>query len=338
MKKRTLIDRLYLFLKGIAMGTVNKVPGVSGGIVALVGGFYEEMIHTFQKFNFKALMLLFSGRWKSLYYYTNLSFLFWLLLGIVVSYFSTAILLDYFMSVSEVNVWASFFGMILASLYYIQPQIKRWESSTFVGLLVGFLIGLWISFSDPIPESDHLGYVFFCGIVSVCGMTLPGLSGSYLLLLLGNYSLLLVDSVNSLNKILLQFMQGKQAVFYDAGHQQTLLIIMAFVMGSVLGLILFSNLLAYLLKRYKNQTLAAIIGFIVGALRSVWPWKNTIYQLDDQDRLIYAASGNPRIAYYETFWPQWDAVTTWITLFFIFVGAGLVVMLEWYGKTQTKQS
>ena len=336
MKDRSLTDRIYLFLKGIAMGTVNKVPGVSGGIVALIGGFYEEMIYTFQKFNGKAFALFFKGRWKSFYNYVNLSFLFWLLLGIVFSYFSTALLLDYLIGVSEINVWASFFGMILASLFYIYPQVSQWKSFTLYAMLGGLLLGVLVSFSDPIPENDHLGYIFICGVISVCGMTLPGLSGSYLLLLMGNYSLLLVDSVNDLNNIFFQLIQGNEKVLESLVHQQTLLIITAFVLGSLTGLVLFSNVLAYLLKHYKNQTLSGIIGFIVGALPSVWPWKNTIYQKNEDGLMIRAASGNPKIANYEIYWPQWNEVATWTTLFFIFVGAAIVVILEWYGKTQTK--
>lgn len=336
MKGRTLTDRIYLLLKGIAMGTVNKVPGVSGGIVALIGGFYEEMIYTFQKFNFKALALFLNGRWKSFYYYVNLSFLSWLLMGIVISYFSTALLLDYFISVSEVNVWGSFFGMILASLFYIHPQVKKWYPSTYWVLLGGLALGLVVSFSNPIPESNHLGYVFICGIVSVCGMTLPGLSGSYLLLLLGNYSLLLVDTVNDLNRIVMALLQANTDVLKITSNQQSLLIISCFVLGSICGLVLFSNLLAFLLKQFKSQTLSGIIGFIIGATRSIWPWKKTIYQTNTQGEWIVSAAGKPKIAYYQTYWPHWDETSTWVTFFFICLGAAIVIALEWYGKTQTR--
>ena len=151
MKERSLWDRSYLLLKGIAMGTVNKIPGVSGGLVALIGGFYEELIFTFQKFNFIALSLLFTGRWRSFYRYTNFQFLLWLMMGVVISYFSTALILDALLVYSEINVWACFFGMILASLYYIRPQVEKWTPTIYGILLGGFLLGLLVSFSDPIP-------------------------------------------------------------------------------------------------------------------------------------------------------------------------------------------
>ena len=338
MKERTLSDRIFLFLKGIAMGSVNKVPGVSGGIVALIGGFYEEMIYTFQRFNFKALSLLLNGRWRSFYQYINLAFLLWLLAGIVVSYFTTAIALDYFMMQSERNVWACFFGMIIASVYYIKIQIRQWHPSTYGTLLAGLLFGIIVSFSDPIPENDHWMYVFFCGIVSVCGMTLPGLSGSYLLILLGNYSLLLVDTVNDVYTIGKELLRGHTTILQETAYQQSLIIIMVFVLGSVVGLVLFSNVLAYLLRYYKNQTLSGIIGFIIGATRSVWPWKDKIYQKDAAGHVLFSASGKQKIEAFKTFWPSWEDSTTWVTVACIVLGAGIVIALEWYGKTQTQQS
>ena len=337
MKRRSLTDRIYLVLKGVAMGTVNKIPGVSGGLVELIGGFYEEMIYTFQKFNLKALSLFFQGKWRAFYHYTNFQFLLWLLLGIVISYFSTALLLDTLLAYSEINVWACFFGMILASLYYIRPQIQKWHPSTYSVLVIGMLLGLVVSFSNPIPKNDHLIYVFVCGIVSVCGMTLPGLSGSYLLLLLGNYSLLLVDTVNQVGEIALGVLQGNFEVLESTANQQSMTILLAFVLGSLTGLVLFSNLLSYLLRHYKSQTLSGILGFILGATRSVWPWKETIYQRGADGHIVLTTTGKPKIEAFETFWPQLNESSTWITLFFIIAGSGLVAALEWYGKTKIQR-
>lgn len=337
MKRRSRNDRIYLILKGIAMGTVNKVPGVSGGLVALIGGFYEEMIYTFQKFNFKALSFFFKGQWRAFYQYTNFQFLLWLILGIVISYFSTAILLDALLAHSEVDVWACFLGMILASLYYIRPQIQKWYPSTYSVLVIGLLLGLLVSFSNPIPENDHLLYVFICGIVSVCGMALPGLSGSYLLLLLGNYSLLLVDTVNQVGGMALGILQGNFEILENPTNQQSITILLVFVLGSLTGLVLFSNILSYLLRHYKSQTLSGILGFIIGAMRSVWPWKEKLYQRGSEGNIVLTTTGKPKIEAFETFWPQLNETSTWITLFFIIAGSGLVAALEWYGKTKTQR-
>src|SRR5690606_12093229 len=155
----------------------NKVPGVSGGIVAFVGGFYEEFIYSLQKINTKAFKLLISGRFKSFYRYTNGQFLSLLIFGMLVSYFSVSKILDYFLEKRELLVWAVLFGMILGSIHYIGTDFHHWNKKTMSAGIIGLLIGLSISFLNPAKENDNLIFVFFCGIISVCGMTLPGLSG-----------------------------------------------------------------------------------------------------------------------------------------------------------------
>ena len=195
---RTFWDKFYLVIKGLVMGAANKVPGVSGGIVAFVGGFYEEFIYSLQKVNLKAFKLLFNGRFKSFFRYTNANFLALLVSGMLISYFSVSRLLDYFLDKKELFVWASFFGMILGSIYYISKDYNHWNRQTITAGVVGLLMGLSISFLSPAKENDNLLFIFFCGIISVSGMTLPGLSGSFILILMGNYVLLLVDSVNAL--------------------------------------------------------------------------------------------------------------------------------------------
>ena len=195
---RTFTDKLFLILKGLGMGAANKVPGVSGGVVAFVAGFYEEFIYSLQKVNGKAFKLLINGRFKSFFYYINGRFLSLLFFGMIVSYFSVSKILDYLIEHYELFVWSVFFGMIIGSIYYINKDFKDWNSKTLLVLVIGIIIGVGISFLDPAKENDNLWFVFFCGIISVSGMTLPGFSGSFILILLGNYVLLLVDSVNAL--------------------------------------------------------------------------------------------------------------------------------------------
>ncbi|MEJ2112271.1 MAG: DUF368 domain-containing protein, partial [Flavobacteriaceae bacterium] len=205
---RTLTDKVFLILKGIGMGAANKVPGVSGGVVAFVAGFYEEYIYSLQKVNRKALKLLFNGRFKSFFQYINGRFLGLLFLGMVISYFSVSKILDYFIEHYELYVWIIFFGMIIGSIYYISKDFKDWNYRTCIAIIIGILIGVGISFLDPAKENDNLWIVFFCGIISVSGMTLPGFSGSFILILLGNYVLLLVDSVNALYDTLFEIIRG----------------------------------------------------------------------------------------------------------------------------------
>ena len=170
------------------MGAANKVPGVSGGIVAFVAGFYEELIYSFQKINLKAFTILIRRGWSPFYQYTNGRFLVLLFLGVLISYFSVSLILDYLIKNFEMQVLGVFFGMILASLYFIYFQLEKWNFKTFLFFLIGLSIGIVIMLSKPSSENDDLMFVLFCGIISVSGMTLPGLSGSFLLLLLGNYT------------------------------------------------------------------------------------------------------------------------------------------------------
>ena len=190
---RTFKDKIFLILKGLGMGAANKVPGVSGGVVAFVAGFYEEFIYSLQKVNGKAFKLLINGRFKSFFQYINGRFLSLLFLGMVVSYFSVSKILDYLITHYELYVWSVFFGMIVGSIYYISKDFKDWNYKTYISLVIGIVLGLGISFLDPATENDNLLFVFFCGIISVSGMTLPGFSGSFILILLGNYVFLLVD-------------------------------------------------------------------------------------------------------------------------------------------------
>lgn len=157
--KRNFSDNVALFFKGLSMGTANKVPGVSGGAVAFVLGFYEELIYTFQKINLKALKLLLNGRYRSLYSYLNLSFLFLVMGGSLFSYFSISILLDFLLENYELYVWSAFFGMILGSIYYIGRKYESWNLNNSLIVVLGILIGVMLSFMPPATEKDRKSVV-----------------------------------------------------------------------------------------------------------------------------------------------------------------------------------
>lgn len=335
---RTLKDRIFLVLKGLAMGAANKVPGVSGGVVAFVGGFYEEFIYSLQKVNGKALKLLLAGRFKSFYRYINGRFLSLLFLGMIISYFSVSKLLDHYLQTQELFVWSLFFGMIVGSIYFISKDFKDWNIKTALSLILGIAAGLSISFLNPATENDNLWFVFFCGIISVSGMTLPGFSGSFILILLGNYVLLLVDSVNALYDTMADIFIGDFQFMNDPNRVRMLKVLAVFTLGSVVGLVTFSHALTYILKHYKNITTATIIGFITGSLGVVWPWKVTHYKLDDSENFILDSTGKKIIVYYERFIPELNS-ETYIALFYIILGIVIVLGLEWYGqKTRTQKS
>lgn len=329
-QQRNLQDNIFLFLKGLAMGAANKVPGVSGGIVAFVGGFYEEFIHALKKVNKKAFFLLVSGRFKSFYYYINGPFLWILLMGMIVSYFSVSKVLDYFLITQETYVWSLFFGMILGSVYYISKQFKQWNSSTVIWGLIGLGIGVSISFLSPAKENDHLLFVFFCGMISVSGMTLPGLSGSFILILLGNYVLLLVDSVNALYDTFFEIIQGDFSFWNDPKRLKTLKILTVFTLGSTVGLVTLSHLISVVLKRFNAITTAIIIGFISGSLGVVWPWKETIYKLNELGKPLLDSNQHKIILNYQRYIPSIQETATWWAIFWMGIGFVILMALESY--------
>ena len=325
---------IFLVFKGIAMGAANKVPGVSGGVVAFVAGFYEELIYSLQKINFKAFSILFNRGWKSFVQYINGRFLGLLFLGVGISYFSVSLLLDYLINNFETEVFGLFFGMILSSLYFIYHDVKKWNYKTICFFLMGLACGLLIMLTKPMVENDYLPFVFFCGFISVSGMTLPGLSGSFFLLLLGNYSLLLVDAVNALYFSIADLLQFNLDFLNDTERIRLLILVLVFTLGSVTGLIVFSNILSWVLREHKQNTTAIIIGFIAGSLGILWPWKDKVYKINSLSEILYNAVGNPIIVYYDYFLPNFNKSSFWFVLIFIILGGITVALLERYGVSK----
>ncbi len=333
---RTFADKIFLFIKGLAMGTANKVPGVSGGIVAFVAGFYEEFIYSLQKVNLKAFKLLFNGRFKSFYRYVNGPFLSLLIFGMLVSYFSVSKLLDYFLERKELFVWATFFGMIIGSIYFIAKDFEHWNRKTLTFGIIGLIAGISISFLSPAKENDNLIFIFLCGIISVSGMTLPGLSGSFILILLGNYVLLLVDSVNALYDTIAEVVQGDFSFTSNSERIDTLKILAVFTLGSATGLVTLSHLLGYVLKHFRHITTAVIIGFITGSLGVVWPWKRTIFAEDAGGNVLLDSNGDPIIRNYERYLPDMGVADSQLAVVFVVFGILILIGLEWYGKNREK--
>jgi uncharacterized membrane protein len=328
---RTFSDKIFLFVKGIGMGAANKVPGVSGGLVAFVAGFYEELIYSLQKINRKALMLIVNGRFKSFYQYVNGRFLLLVFAGSTFSYFSVSKVLDYLLKSYDLFVWSTFFGMILGSIYYIAKDFNDWTRKNIITVIIGTLVGLSISLMSPARENDNLWFVFFCGIIGVSGMTLPGLSGSFILILLGNYVLLLVDSVNELYKIIADIFSWNFDFIHDQIRMRYLKIISSFTLGSIFGLVFTSHILGYLLKRWHQIVTALIIGFITGSLGIVWPWKREIYKIENGIALI-DSQGNKIIENYQRYIPDLSDYSTWYAIGFVLFGVLLLLGLEWYGN------
>jgi uncharacterized membrane protein len=329
--ERTFLQKLYLFLKGLAMGAANKVPGVSGGTVSFVFGFYEELIYSFRKINIIAFKLIINGRFKSFYSYINGQFLLLVMGGSIFSYFSISLVLDYFLQNYELYVWSWFFGMIIGSIYYIGRGFGEWNATNLISLIIGVSVGLGISFLKPAGVNDNLWFVFICGIIGVSGMTLPGLSGSFILILMGNYVLLLVDAVNELFYVVTNLISGNFEVLSDPEKIRYLKIITVFTAGSAFGLVSISHVLGYVLKRYNAIVTAVIIGFITGSLGIVWPWKKAVYVLE-KEVFILDKKGNKVIENYRRFTPDFSSTETWIAIFYISLGIALILIIDYYGR------
>ncbi|MCK5815155.1 MAG: DUF368 domain-containing protein [Flavobacteriaceae bacterium] len=335
-KTRSFKTKVFLFLKGLGMGTANKVPGVSGGTVAFVLDFYEELIYSFQKINLKAFKLLFSGHFKLFYKYINAQFLILVMGGSMFSYFSVSLVLDFLIRNYELYVWSFFFGMIIGSIFYISKDLNDWSTKSVISIIIGVSVGVAISFMSPARENDNLWFVFLCGIIGVSGMTLPGLSGSFILILMGNYVLLLVDSVTMFYKTILDVFVGDFAFIHSEERMRYLKIITVFSGGSAFGLVFISHILGYVLKRWNQIVTAVIIGFITGSLGIVWPWKEAVYKYENGN-LLRNLNGGKVIENYHRYIPDMTNKETWIACLFIIFGIGILLYLDFYTNKKKQQ-
>jgi putative membrane protein len=245
---------IVLVLKGAGMGAANVIPGVSGGTIALITGIFEKLIDSIKSFNLKALKLLFTGKFKEFANHINLGFLIAVFLGIGISIITFARLLDYLFLNYPIYIWSFFFGLILASVYFVGKTISKWSFSVIFLFIIGTAIAVTITLMTPATENPALWYLFICGIIAACCMILPGLSGSFILILLGNYQLVMINAINDLN----------------------IKILAPVVIGAGFGLLVFSHFLSWIFKKFKDQTISVLSGFILGSLAILWPWKNEI--------------------------------------------------------------
>lgn len=258
-------EYLIYLLKGVAVGVANVIPGVSGGTIALITGIFERLINSLKSFGLTAIKLLFTGQWKAFVKKTDFYFLITLMLGVVFAIVLLARLFDFLFQNYPVYIWSFFFGLILASVYFVGRTIEKWTVSTIIIFIIGTAIAITLTFLTPASQNDSFFYLMVCGVVAVCSMILPGLSGSFVLILMGNYQLIAIDAINN----------------------RDLEILLPVVLGAGFGLLAFSHLLSWVFKRYKDQTIAGLTGFILGSLGVIWPWKDAIIQLfGDKEKVI----------------------------------------------------
>ncbi|CAM1372975.1 conserved membrane hypothetical protein [Tenacibaculum litopenaei] len=252
--KRSIKDYVIIGLKGMAMGAADVVPGVSGGTIAFISGIYEELLQSISSVNLGVLKTLKNDGLATAWKQVNGNFLAALLLGVAISVASLAKLISWLLEAHPVLLWSFFFGLVLASVLYIGKQIERWNVASVVLMLVGAVLAYYITTLNPmVSENSSPLFLFLAGALAICAMILPGISGSFILVLLGAYKAILA-----------------------AVNQRDLFTIAVVGLGAIVGLLSFSRILKWLFAHYKNYTLAVLTGFILGSLNKIWPWKKVL--------------------------------------------------------------
>ena len=243
-------NHLLLFLKGMAMGAADIVPGVSGGSIALITGIYQTLLESINSINASALKLVLKGKFAAFYSAVNGSFLLSLLLGIFTSIFSLSKLITYLMEEHPIPLWSFFCGLILISAFLILKDIQRWNLGVLLAVLAGIVIAYWVTELPPLSSPDSLLFTFLAGAIAICAMILPGISGSFILLILGKYQSVLT-----------------------ALSEKDLLTLGIFAGGCIVGILSFSRVISWLLKKFHSLTIGILSGFMLGSINKLWPWK-----------------------------------------------------------------
>lgn len=300
-----LKEAIVLFFKGMGMGAANVIPGVSGGTIALITGIFERLIDAIKSFNLKALKLLFSGKLKEFFKHIDFVFLVVVFLGVGVAIISVAKLFEYLFEYYPVYIWAFFFGLVLASVYFVGREIKKWNITTILSFIIGTAVAVMISIMNPANENEAVLYLVLCGAIAACSMILPGLSGSFVLILLGNYQLVMIESVSSLDfKILLPI-----------------------VVGAVAGILGFSHLLSWVFKKFRDQTIGTLTGFVLGSVMILWPWKEQLFEtFGDKTELVG----------YKWFIPEFN-MEFFVATAIIFVGIVSIWLMEHFANKVKKE-
>lgn len=298
---RTSKDYLVIMLKGMAMGAADVVPGVSGGTIAFISGIYEELLSSISNINIKLLKTLQKEGFKSAWKQVNGNFLASLFVGIFISITSLAKMISWLLVNHPILVWSFFFGLVLASVIYIAKQVTQWNLVSGILLILGAILAYYITTLNPlVSEHSSMSFMFLAGAIAICAMILPGISGSFILVLLGAYKPVLA-AVNNRDFTTITFV----------------------ALGAIVGLLTFSRVLKYLFSNYKNYTLVVLTGFIIGSLNKIWPWKKVLtYRTNSHGEQVpfnelsispFSYDGNPQLMY--------AAVLA-------LIGFGLILLLE----------
>lgn len=291
---RKFSSYFMIFIKGIGMGAADVIPGVSGGTIAFLTGIYQELLTSIKSINLQAFKLLAKGRLGQFWKYVNGNFLISLILGIMLSFFSLAKLMKYLMAHQPVPLWSFFFGLIVASAILILKDIDLKKIGNDISLILGTCFGVAICLLSPAETSNDLWFIFLCGAIAICAMILPGISGSFILLLLGKYEYML-----------------------SALSDLKIGIIVVFAFGAAIGILSFSRLLSWLLDKYYYTTISALAGIMTGSLVKVWPWQH----------ILESGVSRPVLPHFPLLDPIHAGHLTQAVLFAV-IGVALVLVLE----------
>lgn len=297
-------EHIANFLKGFAMGVANVIPGVSGGTIALLTGIFERLINALKSFDVEAVRLLLKFKFREFAQHVDFGFLLSVFFGVGVSIISVAKLLEFLFQSYPVYVWSFFFGLILVSVWFVGKSIGKIDVVAAVSFVIGAAVAFGLSVMNPATENTAFWYLIICGAVAVCSMILPGLSGSFVLILMGNYQLIMIYAVSHFD----------------------MKIIIPVAIGVVVGLLAFSHFLSWLLSRYARQTMAVLTGFIFGSLGTIWPWKNPVYLMQDGAEVL--KNGKPIIQSYQMYFPQEFSAEVAIAIVLMAAGMAALWALE----------
>ncbi|MBI1285962.1 MAG: DUF368 domain-containing protein [Flavobacteriales bacterium] len=315
---RSTKDFVFLYLKGMTMGAADVVPGVSGGTIAFITGIYEELLETIKGFNLSVLKTLKDEGIKATWQKTNATFLVVLLAGIFTSVVTLAKGITYLLDAYPVLLWAFFFGLIVASSLIIGRYIKTWGVKEIAALLAGSAIAFYITVAAPSQMPDGLIYIFLAGMIAICAMILPGISGSFILLLMGAYGIVL-GSISGL-------VDGLKSVDIESIIKFGTNIIV-FILGCVVGIISFSNFLSWMFKKAYSMTMALLTGFMIGSLNKVWPWKETTeFRINSHGEEVPFLQSNVSPMHFEELYGVSSQL--WLAIALCISGFALVFIME----------
>lgn len=286
---RNWLPALILFLKGICMGAADIIPGVSGGTIAFISGIYESLIRAIASFDLTFVKQFFTLRWKTALSGVHLRFMLCLYCGVTLAIFSTASLMQHLMDAYPVLTWSAFFGLIGGSILIVFREVVRWSLWRGLLTLMGGLAAWYLCGMIPIQTPDTLWFIFLCGVIGISAMILPGISGSFMLLVLGKYYYIigcLKTLIQAGEKTIGMDFSGAYVLLAGSATEMSVFwALIAFQAGQLFGIVGFSRFLKWLLARWHEGTMCVLAGMMIGAMRKIWPWKHTVEMNEVQEKL-----------------------------------------------------